>query len=186
MTTQRSRLLQPGLRVRCDAGQSGLEATLAQADGRAVRGRQDGQTGPPAVWLPAAPTRSTKSPGQTQPMRTQNARTPTRDTGLPHRTLDSGRMDIACADTGRSHRTPDSGRVDATEERTGRPRHGSIRIDILDTTTTRLSTGRRTVDLWTAPAALGNDDGSEAPARSLRRPSRALAHCCPQTISGRE
>jgi hypothetical protein len=52
--------------------------------------------------------------------------------------------------------------------------------------------GRRTVDLWTAPAALGNDDDSatvrylparaylphhQAPARSLRRPSRALAHC---------
>jgi hypothetical protein len=60
--------------------------------------------------------------------------------------------------------------------------------------------GRRTVDLWTAPAAPGNDEGSatvrylpardylqhyQAPARSLRRPSRALAHCSPRTIAGR-
>ena len=59
--------------------------------------------------------------------------------------------------------------------------------------------GRRTVDLWTAPAAPGNDEGSatvrylpardylqhdQAPARSLRRPSRALAHCSPPTIAG--
>ena len=98
-------------------------------------------------------------------------------------------------------RTPDTGRVDATEypdratstrqapdRHPGPPRPPDCTL------------GRRTVDLWTAPAAPGNDEGSatvrylpardylqhyQAPARSLRRPSRALAHCPPPTITGR-
>jgi hypothetical protein len=120
------------------------------------------------------------------------------------RTLDSGRVDIAYADTGWSHRTPDTGhrtpdawtrgRVDATSMRTGD--QGTGRHPDRHPGPPRppdRPLGRRTVDLWTAPTALGNDDGSapvrylpardhlphyQAPARSLRRPSRALAHCC--------
>jgi len=45
---------------------------------------------PPGRVAAAAPTRSTKSPVQTPRTRTRNARTPTPDTGRPHRTVDSG------------------------------------------------------------------------------------------------
>jgi hypothetical protein len=120
VTTERGHRLQPELRIRCDARQSGPEATLAHADGRAVRdtaGRPD--PAPPGRVAAAAPTRSTKSPVQTPRTRTRNARTPT--PGHRTSTPDSGQriVDITCADTGRSpdtgHRTPDTGRVDATE-----------------------------------------------------------------------
>jgi hypothetical protein len=162
MTTQRSRPLQPELRVRCDARQSGPEATPAQqivepfAD---TAGRPD--PGPSWPRLPAAPTRSTKSPVQTP--RTRNARTPT--PGHRTSTPDSGQriVDITCADTGRSpgHRTPDTGRVDATEysDRATSTRQAPDRHPGAPRPPDR-PLGRRTVDLWTAPAALGNDDDS--------------------------
>ena len=83
-----------------------------------------------------------------------------RDTGRPHRTLDSGSwtshartLDVH-PDTG--HRTRGRDRVlgqgDLDTAGTGQT--------FRTTTTTRPPAGRRTVDLWTAPAALGNDDGS--------------------------
>ena len=139
-----------------------------------------------------------------------NARTPDPGTGtstLGHWTADAwtpARTPDGHPDTGRSpgHRTPDAwtrGRdrvlgqghlgTAALDRHPGPPRPPDCTL------------GRRTVDLWTAPAAPGNDEGSatvrylpardylqhyQAPVRSLRRPSRALAHCCPQTIAGRQ
>ena len=191
MTTERGRRLQPELRIRCDTRQSGPEATLAQADGRAVRGH--GGTARPgsllAVWLPAASTRSTKSPVQTPWTRTWNARTPT--PGHRTSTPDSGqRTWTSPARTLDVH--PDTGRVDATEysDRATSTRQAPDRHPGPPPPDRPL--GRRTMDLWTAPAALGNDDGSatvrylpareclqhyQAPAQSLCRPSRALVHC---------
>jgi hypothetical protein len=154
-----------------------------------------------------APTHSRKSRVQTRRTRTRNARTPTRDTGRPHPTLDSGRVDTRM----RGHRALDTGRADAghapdTGHWTGGrwtrgcgqgdQGHGG-HPDILGTTT---PLGRRTVLLWAAHAALGKHDGLavrppasaglplhyQAAARSLRqRPSRASAHCSPRTITGR-
>jgi hypothetical protein len=151
---------------------------------------------PPGRVAAAEPTRSTKSPVQTPRMRKLTRGHRPRDTGRPH---------SAIAQRTRGHRIrghrPDTGLVDATEYADKRPRHGRHRTDILDHhdhPTARWDA--ETVDLWTAPAALGNDDGSTtvrylpareylqhylASARSLCRPSRALAHCCPRTISGR-
>ena len=153
---------------------------------------------PPGRVAAAAPTRSTKSPVQTPRTRTRNGRTPTPG----HRTSTAGSgqriVDITCADTGRSpgHRTPDATEYSdrATSIRQAPDRHpGPPRPP-------DRPLGRRTVDLWTAPAALGNDDGSatmrylpardylqhyQAPAQSLCRPSRALAHCSPRMITGR-
>jgi hypothetical protein len=75
---------------------------------RAVRGY--GRAARPmalAVWLPDAPTRSTKSPVRTQPTRTRrgNARTPTPDTRTPGHWTPDARTSHAW--------TPDTGRVDA-------------------------------------------------------------------------
>jgi hypothetical protein len=171
---------------------------------------EDGQTRALlAVWLPAAPTRSMKSPVQTPRTRTRTRGHPTPG----HRDVHPRTLDSRCVDTGRSpgHRTPDTGhRTPDTGHRTrGRDRvlgQGHLGTAAPDRhpgpprpPDCRL--GRRTVDLWTAPAAPGNDEGSatvrylpardylqhyQAPARSLRRPSRALAHCSPRTISGRK
>ena len=160
MTTERGRRLQPELRIRCDTRQSEQKPHwLTQMVVRS-RIRRDGQTRPLlAVWLPAAPTHSTKSLAQTQ--RTRNARTPTR--GHRTSTPDSGQRTRGHHPRGHwtFTRTPDTGRVDAwtrPSTRTGRPRHGRHRTDIPDHHDHPL--GRRTMDLWTAPAALGNDDGS--------------------------
>jgi hypothetical protein len=155
MTTERGRRLQPERRVRGEARQSGPEAHAgAGRCSSRSRIRQDGQTRGAllAVWLPAAPTRSTESSVQRQRTRTRNARTPMRTPDVQTRTLDSGRVDIA--DTGRSHRTrghrtrghrtvtPDTGHVDATEyaDRATKARQ-RIRTDILDNQTTRPPAG---------------------------------------------
>jgi hypothetical protein len=127
MTTERGRRLQPELRAPSDTRQSGREAPLAPAAGRDVRG--DGRTARPgpllAVWLPAAPTRSTMSPVQPQWTRTRNARTPTRDTGRPH-------PDIGQRTRGhRGHWTVTPDAWTRRRTRTGRPRHGR-HPDILD------------------------------------------------------
>jgi hypothetical protein len=85
VTTERGRRLQPELRIRCDARQSGPEVTLAHADGRAVRGHGGtARPGPPGRVAAAPPTRSTKSPVQTPRTRTRNARTPTPGTPDVH------------------------------------------------------------------------------------------------------
>jgi hypothetical protein len=204
VTTERGRRLQPELRVRCDTRQSGPEATLAQANGRAVRGH--GRTARPDPSWPCGCCPPHRRAPQSHRCRHRGRGRGTRghrprDTGRPHRTVDSGRVDITCADTGRSpgHRTPDawtrpSTRTGRTSTRQAPDRHpGPPRPP-------DRPLSRRTMDLWTAPAALGNDDGStttrylpardylpryQAPAQSLRRPSRALAHCSPRMISGR-
>jgi hypothetical protein len=89
--------------------------------------RRDGQTRALlAVWLPAAPTRSMKSPVQTPRTRTRTRGHPTPG----HRDVHTRTLDSGCVDT-RGHRTvtrtPDTGRVDAwtrPSTRTGPPRHG--------------------------------------------------------------
>lgn len=117
-----------------------------------------------------------------------NARTPDAHTGHGHRTpvAWTGRVDnrTLAPDTGRGR---------------GRGDEGTVGISTSCATT---PSGPRaepaTVFLWKAPAALGNHDGSavgqlgvrdclshhQAAARSLRRLSRASAHCSPQIISG--
>jgi hypothetical protein len=110
-----------------------LEATLAQANGRRSRIRQDGQPRAPlTVWLSAAPTRSTKSPCRHSGRGRRNARTPTRDTGRPHRTLDNRPW---ISHSGHWTVTPDTGRVDAWTRpsmRTVDQGTAGIRTDILD------------------------------------------------------
>jgi hypothetical protein len=120
---------------------------VAQADGRAVRGiRQDGQAGP--SWPCGCPPRSTRP---TSHRRRHSGRgTPGHRHGTPDvhtRTLDTERVDIACADTGRSHRTPDTGRVDTTDYADRAPRHAGIRTDILDHHDQR--TARWDAEPWT-------------------------------------
>jgi hypothetical protein len=201
VTTERGRRLQPELRIRCDARRSGPEATLVHADGRAVRGHR-GTARPAllAVWLPphrrAPRSHRCRHRGRGRGTRGHRPRTPDVHTG--QWTVDRGHHM-------RGHwtftRTPDTGRVDATEfsDRATSTRQAPDRYPGPPRPPDR-PLGRRTVDLWTAPAALGNDDGSatmrnlpardylqhyQAPAQSLCRPSRALAHCSPRTISGR-
>jgi hypothetical protein len=196
MTTERSRRLQPERRVRRDARQPGPAATLAQPDGRAVRGYgRTARTPRPPGRVVAAPTRSTRSPVQPQRTRTWNARTPTWDTGGPlpdigqrtrgHRLR--GQWTIT-PDTG--HPTPGTGHRTRGRDRYADRRLGTagIRADILDPRPPDCPLGRRTVDLWTAPS---NDAGSatvrylpardylphhQAPARSVDQ-AASLAHC---------
>ena len=154
---------------------------------------------PPGRVAAAAPTRSTKSPVQTPRTRTRNGRTPTPDTGRPHRTLDSGSwtshartLDVH-PDTG--HRTRGRDRVlgqgDLDTAGTGQT--------FRTTTTTRPPAGtpnrgpvdgtccarqrRRSATMRYLPAR-DYLQHYQAPAQSLCRPSRALAHCSPQTITG--
>jgi hypothetical protein len=165
MTTERSRCLQPEVRVRCDASESGLEATLAHADGQAVRGyARTARPGPllaggcpPHRCTPRSYRWTQRSYRWTQRMRTRNARTPTRDAGRP-------RPDLA--QRTRGHRgqwtvTPDADATEYADRATKAPQASGQTS--WTTTTTRPPDhplGRRTVDLLTAPAALGNDDGS--------------------------
>ena len=180
---------------------------MAQADGRAVRGiRQDGQARALlAVRLPAALDALHESPAQTQ--RTRNARTPTRDAGRPHpdsRTSTSGHWTPNAwtshawtldGHTGR--RTPDAWTRPTT--RTGRLGTPGIRTDILDHhdhPTARWDAepwtcGRRLRRSATMTARRGWVSASArlptalpAPARSLRRPGRASAHCSPRKSLG--
>jgi hypothetical protein len=200
MTTEGSRRFQPELRA---ARQAGLEGHCGSGRWSSRSRDTAGRPGRAllAVRLPAALDALHESRAQTQ--RTRNAGHRHRTPDVHTRTLDTERVDIACADTGRSHGhwTPDTGRTDTTDYADRAPRHGwhpdrhpgSPRP-------ADCPLGRGTVDLWTAPSALGNDDRSarvgyppardylpryQAPARSLRRPGRASAHCCPQTITGR-
>jgi hypothetical protein len=77
--------------------------------------------------------------------RARDARMPdTPDTG--HRTPDTGRGDVTCADADRGGGQDDDGTADARTSWT--------------TATSRPPLGRRTVDLCTVHAALGNHDGS--------------------------
>ena len=136
--------------------------------------------------------------------RTQGTREPT-DTGhppgdrtpdtwtlrRPHRTLDSGRVDRT---RGGWTSAPDTGHRTLAEEGHADEGTAGIRTSWAATPSGR-ALGHPTVFLWTAPAALGNHDGSavghlpardclshdQAAARSLCRPSRASAHCCPET-----
>src|SRR5215207_4761249 len=156
---------------------------------------------PPGRVAAAALTRSTKSPVQTPRTRTRNADT---DLGTPD--VHTGQWTADRGHHMRGHRTftrtPDTRRVDATEysDRATSTRQAPDRYPGPPRPPDR-PLGRRTVDLWTAPAALGNDDGSatmrylpardypqhyQASAQSLCRPSRALAHCSPRMISGRD
>src|SRR5215207_5482517 len=115
---------------------------------------------PPGRVAAAALTRSTKSPVQTPRTRTRNADT---DLGTPD--VHTGQWTADRGHHMRGHRTftrtPDTGRVDATEysDRATSTRQAPDRHPGPPRPPDR-PLGRRTVDLWTAPAALGNDDGS--------------------------
>jgi hypothetical protein len=202
VTTERGRRLQPELRIRCDARQSGPEATLAHADGRAVRGH--GGTARPGPSWPCG-CRRTDALHEVTGADTPDADVERADTDLGTPDVHTGQWTADRRHHMRGHRTftrtPDTRRVDATEYSDRRPRHGRHRTDIPDHhdhPTARWDAEPRTCGRHLPP--LGNDDGSatmrhlpardylqhyQAPAQSLCRPSRALAHCSPQTISGR-
>jgi len=194
VTTERGHRLQPELRICCDPRQSGPEATLAHADGRAVRGY--GRTARPGPSWPCGCPPHRRAPRTHRcghsGTRTQNARTPTRDTGHPH--PDIGQPTRGHRIRGHWTVTPDTRHwtPDAWSDRVrgqGDQTRKASRTDFLDDhdfPTARWDA--RTGDLWTAPAAPGNDEGSatvrylpardylpryQAPARSLRRPSQA-------------
>jgi hypothetical protein len=133
VTTERGRRLQPELRIRCDARQSGPEATLAHADGRAVRGH--GGTARPGPSWPCGCRRTDALHEVTG--------ADTADADAEHADTDPGTPDVHTgqwtADRGhhmRGHwtftRTPDTGRVDATEYADSRQGTAGIRTDILD------------------------------------------------------
>ena len=180
-----------------------LEATLAQADGRAVRGYgRTARSRPPllTMWLPAAPTSSTSSPVRTQ----RDADAERADTDAGHRTstpghwtADAWTSHTRTLDGQTRHRTLDTGRVELRVRGQGDLDTKGIPDRLPGRS--RLPgcpLGRRTVDLWSAPSALG--DG-EVPASARlptalpgacsvapsAKPSRALAHCSPSMISGR-
>jgi hypothetical protein len=166
-----------------------------------------GTAGRPDPWpwpCGCPPTRSTTSPVLTQRTRTgrgtcgHRRRSP-RTPGHPdigHRT----RGHRTSGHRTRGHWTPDIGRVDADrgcgqgdQATTGIPISGQH-----DEPTARWTSKR--VPVKAAPATLGNHDGSAVrppPARGTAIPppgdcsvappavSGALAHCCPQTITGR-
>jgi len=116
VTTERGRRLQPELRIRCDARQSGPEATLAHADGRAVRGH--GGTARPGPSWPCGCRRTDAlhevTGADTADADAERGHRP-RDTGRPHRTVDSGSWT--------SHaRTPD------VHPDTGHPTRGRDRV----------------------------------------------------------
>jgi hypothetical protein len=151
-----------------------------------------------AMWLPAAPTSSTNSPVRTQ----RDADAERADTNAGHRTstpgpwtADAWTSPTRTLDGHTRHQTPDawSDRVRGQGDQTRK----ASRTDLLDDHDFPTACwDARTVDLWSAPSALG--DG-EVPASARlptappgtcsvapsARPSRALAHCCPQMISGR-
>jgi hypothetical protein len=116
---------------------------VAQTHGRAVRGiLQDGQAGP--SWPCGCPPHSTCSTSHRH--RHSGRGTPGHRHGTPDvhtRTLDTERVDIACADTG--HRTPDAWTRPTT--RTGRLGTAGIRTDILDHHDQR--TARWDAEPWT-------------------------------------
>jgi hypothetical protein len=199
MTTQRSRRLHPELRVRRPARQSRLEATLARADGQlfADTARRPDQD-PSDRVLPAAPTPSTKSPVQTP--RTQDARTPTPDTGRPHPDIGQPTRGHRIRGQCTGHRTPDTGHRTRGRGRVRRqsdlgtadirttswtPRPPACPLDAEPWTCGRRLRRSATMTGSATVRYLPARDYSphyQAPARSLRRPSRALAHCFPQKM----
>jgi hypothetical protein len=162
VTTERGRRLQPELRIRCDARQSGPEATLAHADGRAVRGH--GGTARPGPSWPCG-CRRTDALHEVTGADTADADAERADTDPGTPDVHTGQWTADRGHHMRGHwtftRTPDTGRVDATEysDRATSTRQAPDRHPGPPRPPDR-PLGRRTVDLWTAPAALGNDDGS--------------------------
>jgi hypothetical protein len=147
MTTERGRRLQSELRVRCGARQSGREATLARADGRAVRGyRRSANPGPPGR---VAARRSDALHDVTG---ADTADAERADTDAGHRTSTPGQW---TADAWTSHaRTLDGHTGHRTPDAWTRPERGqdnldtvSIRTDILDHHDH--STGRWDNEPWT-------------------------------------
>jgi hypothetical protein len=196
MTTEGSRRFQPELRVARQAGPEGhCGSGRWSSRSRDTAGRPG--PGPPG----RAVARRTRRAPRVTGADTADAERPDTDTGRRtstpgHWTPNAWTSRARTADIGRSHRTrtPDAWTRPTT--RTWRLGTAASGQTSWITTTSGLPAGTRTVDLWTAPAALGNDDRSarmgyvpardylpryQAPARSLRRPGRASAHCSPET-----
>jgi hypothetical protein len=201
VTTERSRRLQPELPVRCDARQSRTRSHAGSGRWSSrSRIRQDGQiqTLLLTMWLPAAPTSSTSSPVRTQRDADAERADTDADTGHPHPDIGQptrghrrrGHWTVT-PDTGHRTRGRDRIRGQGDLDTEGIPDRLPGRSRLPD-----CPLGRRTVDLWSAPSALG--DG-EVPASARlptalpgacsvapsARPSHALAHCSPQRITGR-
>jgi hypothetical protein len=200
MTTEGSRRFQPELRV---ARQAGLEGHCGSGRWSSRSRDTAGRPGPGPPGRAVA--RRTRRAPRVTGADTADAERPDTDTGRRtstpgHWTPNAWTSRARTLDGHTGHRTPDTGHVDTTDYADRVPRHGwhpdrhpgSPRP-------ADCPLGRGTVDLWTAPAALGNDDRSarvgylpardylprhHAPARSLRRPGRASAHCSPPMISG--
>jgi hypothetical protein len=160
--------------------------------------------GHPSHAATCPPPSSTTSPGRTQRTRERT------DTGRPQRTPDDGHPGHSHARTGR--RTPVAWTDTCGDWTSASDTGRRLLAEDVDTLTKarrasappgppreRRALGHPTVFLWTAPAALGDHDGSavghlpardclvpcRVAARSLRRLSRASVHCCPRMISGR-
>jgi hypothetical protein len=113
------------------------------------RTRQGGQTQALlAVWLPAAPTRSTKSPGaDTADANVERVATGAgRRTSTPgHWTPDAWTSHGRTLDAHTGHRTPDVWTLTEDADRVTKPRQASGH---LRPRTSRRPTGRRTMFLW--------------------------------------
>ena len=202
MTTERGRRLQPELRLRCDARQSGPAATLAHADGRAVRG-YGGTARPGPSW--PCDCRRTDAPHEVTGADTADAERADTDPGTPD--VHTGQWTADRGHHMRGHwtftRTPDTGHRTRGRDRV----LGQGDLDTAGTgqtsrctTTTRPPAGtpnrgpvdgtccarqRRRLGDDEVPASARLPTALPGPAQSLCRPSRALAHCCPRTITGR-
>jgi hypothetical protein len=153
--------------------QSGREATLVRQMGAPFADKA-GRPDPGLSWPCGCPPHR-RAP-RSRRCRHRDADVERTDTDAGHRTSTPGYWTAdawtsrartlgghpghPASDTG--HRTFGRNRVRVT----GRPRHGRHPDRHPAPTTPYRPMGRRTVDLWTAPAALGNDDGS-ATVRSL-------------------
>jgi hypothetical protein len=158
MATERSRRLQPELRVRCDARQSGLgrHSGSARWSSRS-RIRQDGQTRAAPGRVAAPPHRRAPRSHLVRTPRTRDVRTPTRDAGRPH--PDIGHR--TRGHRGHGHRTPDTGHVDA-DRGGGQGDQGAAGIR----TSGPPRSPHRPLDVEPWPVdgacgALGNHDGSQ-------------------------
>jgi hypothetical protein len=163
--------------------------------------RQDGQTKTPLTVCcppPRRPPRSHRCRHRGHRTRGHRRRTPDVHT----RTLDSRRVDIAYADSApdTGHRTPDTGHRTRGRGRVRRqsdlgtadirttswtPRPPACPLDAEPWTCGRRLRRSATMTGSATVRYLPARDYSphyQAPARSLRRPSRALAHCFPQKM----
>jgi hypothetical protein len=148
----------------------------------------------PATRLPAPPRPSTTSPGRTQRTR-ERTDTGHPDAQTPHRTLDTIRVDRHAwrLDVRTGHWTPLAEDVDTlTKARPASAPPGPPRPAAARWATQRCSCGQRLRRLATMTARRwGHLPARDCllpcrvAARSLRRLSRASAHCSPRTISGR-